>query len=116
MRFNAVLITLGVATVAKVGGERVEVVLEDDVPRHLCSRVLDNLEVSARPIDQGILQSSPFVTRKEGRDFTLPLMDGIPGYQRAEGKEAMTRLFNDKVVTSRNYILVHPAPLLALDF
>ena len=45
MRVREVLIVMGL--VAGLGGcERVQVVLEDDVPRHLCSRVLDNLEVS----------------------------------------------------------------------
>ena len=45
MKFNAILMVM--ITLGKVGCERVEVVLEDDIPRHLCSRVLDNLEVSA---------------------------------------------------------------------
>lgn len=28
------------------GGKRIEVALQDDVPRHMCSRILDKLEVS----------------------------------------------------------------------
>ena len=40
----AVLALLGVAGLG--GCERVQVALDDDVPRHLCSRVLHNLEVS----------------------------------------------------------------------
>ena len=43
---TAVLALLGVAGLG--GCERVQVVLEDDVPRHLCSRVLHNLEVSGK--------------------------------------------------------------------
>jgi hypothetical protein len=28
------------------GGKRIEVALQDDVPRHMCSRILDKFEVS----------------------------------------------------------------------
>ena len=46
MRVREVLIVMGLVAGHLGGCERVQVVLEDDVPRHLCSRVLDNLEVS----------------------------------------------------------------------
>ena len=44
-----IIAALALLGVAGLGGcERVQVVLEDDVPRHLCSRVLHNLEVSGK--------------------------------------------------------------------
>ena len=46
MRVQQVLIVAVFGVVGLGQCERVQVVLEDDVPRHLCSRVLDNLEVS----------------------------------------------------------------------
>ena len=44
-----IIAALALLGVAGLGGcERVQVVLEDDVPRHLCSRVLHNLEVRGK--------------------------------------------------------------------
>ena len=46
MRVQEVLMVAIFGVMGLGSCERVQVVLEDDVPRHLCSRVLDNLEVS----------------------------------------------------------------------
>ena len=46
MRVQEVMTIAVIGLVGLGGCERVQVVLEDDVPRHLCSRVLDKLEVS----------------------------------------------------------------------
>ena len=53
MRVQQVLIVAVFGVVGLGQCERVQVVLEDDVPRHLCSRVLDNLEVSEWETGEG---------------------------------------------------------------
>ena len=118
-----IIAVLALSGVLGLGGcERVQVVLEDDVPRHLCSRVLHNLEVSgeeARKHERTMRAKHNFGGKLERRILLLKTFQEAWEF-RYPSPNRRTRAFDNPImsgvrkfkVTSRDYFVSQCGPPL----